>query len=642
MKAFFDAALIDFLKEGNTITSVCRWAVYENINNVFSMIPLKENSKRPKHAQWELACTEMSILDKETLCNGNAGITCGPASCILVVDVDNHSYTREWLEERGLTFPLPTTLTVRTHKGAHFYYQYPKDGKSYGNRSIKHTVHDEVTGNKYTVGAFDIRGNGGYVVAPGSIHPETGKPYTITRNVFPAEAPEWVLHLALGGEIYAQMESPASDHESKHFNFNHLPISQECKSAIQTKHQKGKRSEAEWGVLCDLLAAGVLPETIHQIWETESIGEKNREHGHGARKRLDRQIEKARKHVMLGSKREKQFRCYSITDILKQKRQLEFLVEGLIVKNEAFMLLGDGGVGKSVFALNLALELADPSPEGFLGCFPVSQQAKSLILQSENSMASMTSRLQKIFGLEDMPFDEALEAIPRAISENVLTLGVNDDLLVSGNFMHAEFRKKVQEQLQLHKPDLVIIDPLISFHGEDENQNSPMRRVLDSIKDIAVSHRCTIGLIHHTGKNPESKSRGGGRGASSIGNWSRNSFEMVKRENERILFKQVKANDMKEMNPLEVIMRENLTFEVVRKLQTTFEAKDAMILKALRQLPTPSVSQKEFALAVVKIAADSGKTISESTAVRWIKASKALSYNKAMKTYQEAPEASES
>ena len=60
---------------------------------------------------------------------------------------------------------LPNTFTVVTGSGKpHFYFQYPEDGKSYGNKAFKKN------GSEKSV--FDIRGTGGQVVAPGSISTE--------------------------------------------------------------------------------------------------------------------------------------------------------------------------------------------------------------------------------------------------------------------------------------------------------------------------------------------------------------------------------------------------------------------------------------------------------------------------------------
>lgn len=83
----------------------------------------------------------------------NVGIAAGEG--LLVVDVDGPQGAA-WVEASD----LPATLTCRTGKGEHRYYSIP-DGVHLGNapRGINSPPQ------------IDIRGTGGYVVAPPSVHP---------------------------------------------------------------------------------------------------------------------------------------------------------------------------------------------------------------------------------------------------------------------------------------------------------------------------------------------------------------------------------------------------------------------------------------------------------------------------------------
>lgn len=115
--------------------------------------------------------------------NDGFGIATGERSGIWVLDVDpkNGGFeTLAALEQKHA--PLPKTISVKTGSGGlHFYFKYP--GPEYRN----------------TAGALgpglDTRGDGGYVVGPGSLH-KNGKRYR--WQVGPdtgtlAEAPEWLL-----------------------------------------------------------------------------------------------------------------------------------------------------------------------------------------------------------------------------------------------------------------------------------------------------------------------------------------------------------------------------------------------------------------------------------------------------------------
>ena len=86
----------------------------------------------------------------------NVGIVTGAISDLTVVDCDSRDEAVWWWQNRPRT-----PLMVRTGKGIHFYYRYSEIGNKAG-----------VLGRK-----IDIRGDGGYVAAPPSIHPDTGQPY---------------------------------------------------------------------------------------------------------------------------------------------------------------------------------------------------------------------------------------------------------------------------------------------------------------------------------------------------------------------------------------------------------------------------------------------------------------------------------
>lgn len=109
--------------------------------------------------------------------NSNIGIATGPISNIFVVDVDGPQ------GEASLSNypPLPDTLTSTTGRGRHIVFRYP-DKKVY------------TRAGKFAPG-LDIRGEGGYIVAPPSVH-YTGVVYQWMDDTVPiAVAPEWLLDI---------------------------------------------------------------------------------------------------------------------------------------------------------------------------------------------------------------------------------------------------------------------------------------------------------------------------------------------------------------------------------------------------------------------------------------------------------------
>src|ERR1051326_5788625 len=144
-----------------------------------SVFPIAHQQKTPstswKRFQTALP-TEAQIQqwfsDKPT----NYGIATGAFSNLVVLDADD-SKAVDYIEQN---FPSPWTQT--TARGKQFFYRHP--GGVVPNKTHVNGV------------AIDVRGDGGYVVGPGSIHP-SGATYTVEQawTGTPKELPELPLHL---------------------------------------------------------------------------------------------------------------------------------------------------------------------------------------------------------------------------------------------------------------------------------------------------------------------------------------------------------------------------------------------------------------------------------------------------------------
>jgi hypothetical protein len=142
----------------------------------WSFTPL--SGKRPTLPAWQKRPRE-SLADAIGYASrGNVGLRTGKPSGIVVVDVD----------AGGDTAPLslPGTVTVDTGRdGIHLYYRC---SKPLGNSAGKLGPH------------IDVKADGGQVVYPGSIHPDTGRRYEWHDGYAPwqveiAELPEHIYQL---------------------------------------------------------------------------------------------------------------------------------------------------------------------------------------------------------------------------------------------------------------------------------------------------------------------------------------------------------------------------------------------------------------------------------------------------------------
>ncbi len=118
----------------------------------------------------------------------NVGIATGTLSQLFVLDVDPDKGGDDSLRKLEARYgPLPVTIEVITGGGGHHYYfQHP--GVSLGNSAGKLGP------------GLDIRTDGGQVVAPPSVHPDTGRTYEWEGahhpdDIPPAPAPAWLINL---------------------------------------------------------------------------------------------------------------------------------------------------------------------------------------------------------------------------------------------------------------------------------------------------------------------------------------------------------------------------------------------------------------------------------------------------------------
>jgi putative DNA primase/helicase len=132
----------------------------------WSIFPLKPRSKVPA-IRWELYQQRLPTLDELeawfTRPGPNVAVVTGKISGIFVIDCDS-AEALEWAREK---LP-PCDVRVRTSKGLHCYYPFS------GERPMRNKCRVRFEGRQLEI---DVRAEGGYVVGPGSIHPN-GHVYT--------------------------------------------------------------------------------------------------------------------------------------------------------------------------------------------------------------------------------------------------------------------------------------------------------------------------------------------------------------------------------------------------------------------------------------------------------------------------------
>ena len=642
------------IQTSDQLDAEVRLDIFEFLSASFSLIPLvggfpasgqdTRGFKRPAESNWQQWCEQKRPFDRKDFAPERAGVACGPASGVLVLDVDDMEKFREWLAT-NVGEELPATLKVKTGgtgERYHFYFLYPSDGQRCPNRSIK--------------GVFDIRGIGGQVLCPGSLHPETGKPYVIVEspeNLAPA--PDWLRSYSLFKTTKPQVtvSTPdAHDHTQDQSMTPNTPptepmsattpaqnaptnpafddfiaglqVPEHIKEKIVTPIPKGHRSEASMTVLVALLSAGLPEGTVRQIYASYPIGEKARESGAAW---MDREITTAKEHIAANfdptfvssasqppskpSAPKRQYKTFNALDVVKSNVNFEFLIDNFWPKGEPLLITGHGGAGKSILTLQIAMDLILPPPTGFLNVFKVNQsEHRVLFVQSENSLIGMKKRID--FVRNAYAFPDML------LHDRLFFLGVNNDVRTSGDIKDPHFQDAIKNAVALNKIDILVIDPLISFHSEDENSNDQMRRLLDKVSLLTEEIGVTPLLIHHHGKFATDSGAGGGRGASAIGDWSPNTWELsFQKKDKQYTLQHNKARNF--------TIQDKLTLELVglrfRSVGSRALANDIQyVVTALQNLNGKASTQDELKKEVMHVYSimNLGKTTSPNSARKCI------------------------
>jgi hypothetical protein len=213
------------------------------------------------------------------------------------------------------------------------------------------------------------------------------------------------------------------------------------------------------------------------------------------------------------------------------------------------LFAGEAGIGKSLFRTQLALHLAFGID--WLG-FRVPKPRTVLIIQAENTMEQEYERIKKMCegkGIEKI--GGRIKAIRR-----------EDARLVLPTNMHT-----LAQYVKASECEVVIYDCLRTLHRSDENVNSQMAQVVESISIVDDECKTSSFLVHHFGKqsgNPKEyrDTRYRYRGAFSIFDWADTAmaFEAKGKSRKLLHFDKVRNGPSPSVNPMEFDQDEHLLF----------------------------------------------------------------------------------
>lgn len=189
-----------------------------------------------------------------------------------------------------------------------------------------------------------------------------------------------------------------------------------------------------------------------------------------------------------------------------------------LCRGKSAWLLGPSGIGKSSLEAQFAVGWAIGAP--VFGIEPA-RPLKSLIVQAENDdydLAEMVQGVAAAHGLH--PEDPRWETVAKNVIFRTETSSFG-----------ARFCARLRDMIDADRPDIVWVDPLLSFAGIDvskQDQVTPFLRA--ELTPVLESTGAVLIGVHHTGKPKEAKATRdwtaidwayAGIGSSELVNWAR-------------------------------------------------------------------------------------------------------------------------
>lgn len=493
------------------------------------LFPLRKNSKQPAIKDWpRLATSDQGTLDtwfKRTFKGHNAAVATGNGLMVLDVDVKHHN----GLESLDLmdAMGLPKSYRVETPSGGcHVYLE------------VEEPIGNSVNRLEGFPG-IDVRGENGYVVAPGSAY--NGGVYQPLADNQPLErAPEWIVELCRKkrhektntGQPAAELDTPHNLQRAEDYLFKHAgpAISGEGGNDHTFKVAARVRdfgvSEGHAFELLSLWNVHNEPPWDHE--DLERITENAFKYATAQWGGASGLAEFEPVEILETPKKPKKLYYLSYDDTLDRvlSEKQDPLIDGLIDRFAAVVMYGASNLAKTFLALDLSFHIAAGIP--WRGHAVAQGAVVYVAAEGGRGILKRVAALKRKHGLSNVP----LYIIPCPID----LLNSNADL--------KELLALVAEAQALAKVpvQLVVLDTLSrAMAGGDENSSTDMGELVRKIDTIRVKAKTAALTVHHSGKDAAK----GARGHSLLRAATDTEIEVTKG-----LMSVTKQRDIEEMKPV--------------------------------------------------------------------------------------------
>lgn len=369
--------------------------------------------------------------------NANVALDCAKSG-LLVIDADNKNNGVKHWNMLCRDLAIPTTLTAITGGGGvhSFFYQ---NGHNHGNTTGK------------LPSGIDVRGQGGYVVLPPSVH-ENGQHYSWKDDTDTSPLPD-----SLWSILRAKTDPLSDDSDMSDEDPQRIP--------------SGARNSTLTRFAGSLRRTGMTADDIHfclshlnetkcsmplpdaEVWEiARSIG---------------------RRPSLAELTRGKSTFISAKTLLTEPDEEIPWLVEDLFIRSGNSIIAAQPKVGKSVLALNLGVAVAQG--RSFLG--KATHQGPVLYAAHEGNKTEMRKQLRGIGLREEDPFHIMFGPPPKDA---------------------VDWLEGYMESIE---PVLIIIDTMQKFLRLDTTDDyAKVIQSLSPLRDITMRYNAHLILLHHNNK----------------------------------------------------------------------------------------------------------------------------------------------
>lgn len=466
------------------------------------------------------------------------GVPTGEKIQAWVLDIDVKHNGHETLEQLEQEYgALPPTLSATTASGGkHFYFRHVAGVRNRGNLGA----------------GIDVRGDGGYVVAPGSVTAAGGR-YEWDNSLPIADAPQWLLDLVVRRhEPTATILAPSG--QVTNSAYVNAAVDRELADlANEPMGNRNNRLNDASFALGQFVGAGALPESeARALLQDVARGWgrdwkrccKTIENGLEAGIRIPREIPAAMhdndntwlidisKMIENGLRKGKEKAGKSDTDsqlidekvetaetdrqrtsasavdkpVLlatpfqwKDPRKLprrEFAFGTHYIRKYVSVTVAPGGLGKTANSIVEALAMVTGRP---LAGIKPPEPLRVWLFNSEDPRDELERRIMAAC----IKYKISAEDIGGRL---FLDTGREQELVIAKEDKKAGVRiiepvvEAVVSQIQANKIDVKIVDPFVSTHQVNENDNGAIDKVAKLWAQIADKTNCAIDIVHHLRK----------------------------------------------------------------------------------------------------------------------------------------------